>query len=174
MNHFIAFIALVGFILSLVVHISALFGIDFSDHLPFILVLTIGVFVVYAPFVISSQIHLGERPKFSKIRDSFPNWVIVIGIALFIYMFINFVLVMVATEGGSPDIWNDKYVLHSHGTLIRELTQAEYSFFKANEIRGLSGHLLFFYFIPFAYFKFRKKSNLPLNSDAPKNNMLVS
>jgi hypothetical protein len=39
---------------------------------------------------------------------------------------------------------------------MRELTEKEYVAFKANEVRGISGHWLAFYFAPFGYFMFRK------------------
>lgn len=158
MDRLIAITALVGFVLSLAVHISALSGIDVSAYLPSIWLLHIGVFVIFVPFVFSSRKYLGVKPGFAEIRASFPDWVIVMGIAIFAYAIINFFLFMVATEWGSPSIRNGKYILHSHGKLIRELTQAEYSSFKANEVRGFSGHWLIFYFVPFAYFMFRKES----------------
>ena len=63
-------------------------------------------------------------------------------------------LFMFATGGGSPSIQDGKFVLQSHGRLIRALTEPEYTAFKANEIRGFSGHWMVFYFVPFAYFLF--------------------
>ncbi len=75
---------------------------------------------------------------------------------LFLYTTINFILFIHATQGGSPSIHDGKFILQQHGHLIRELTADEYTAFKANEVRGLSGHWLFFYFVPFAYFMFTK------------------
>ena len=168
MDRLIAIAALVGFVLSLAVHISALSGIDVSAHLPFVWLLHVGIFVVFVPFVLSSRKYLGTKPTFSEVRAAFPGWAIAVFIAIFAYALVNFLIFMAATEGGSPSIRDGKYVLDSHGKVIRELTEAEYFSFKANELRGFSGHWLVFYFAPFAYFMFRKKSNPPLNSDAPK------
>ena len=156
MNLLIALIALLGFLVSLAVHISALSGIDVNTHWPSVWVLHFGIFVVFIPFVFSSRKAFGAKLKLAELRGSFPTWVIAVGIAIFAYAAVNFLLFMLATEGGNPDFRDGKYVLLSHGKLIRELTQAEYSSFRANEIRGFSGHWLVFYFVPFAYFMFRK------------------
>jgi hypothetical protein len=85
--------------------------------------------------------------------------VVAVGIAIFAYAILNFLIFMKLTEGGNPSIQDGKYVLLNHGTLIREITQAEYHSFCANEVRGFSGHWLVFYFMPFAYFMLRNKFN---------------
>ncbi|MGO4703257.1 hypothetical protein [Dyella sp. 2RAB6] len=42
----------------------------------------------------------------------------------------------------------------NHGQLIREISATEYAGFKAEEVRGFSGHWMVFYFVPAAYFLF--------------------
>jgi hypothetical protein len=63
------------------------------------------------------------------------------------------------TEGGSPTIQDGKYLLLDHGKLIREITAGEYAAFRANQVRGFSGHWLIFYFVPAAYFLGWKSNN---------------
>jgi hypothetical protein len=48
-----------------------------------------------------------------------------------------------------------------HGKLIREITATQFAAFKANEVRGFSGHWMVFYFVPAAYFLFWKPSSIP-------------
>jgi hypothetical protein len=160
MNRIFGLAALVGFIISLIVHISALLNIDVLMISPYVWLLHLGIFVVFVPFVFSSRKTLGTKPKLAEIRAVFPAWVVVIGICILAYVVLNFALFMMATKGGSPSVQDGKYLLLNHGKLIRELTFAEYTAFRTNEIRGFSGHWLVFYFVPFAYFTFRKQPTL--------------
>ena len=156
MQRILGFASLAGFVAALVVHIAALTGIDVEDKFPAVWGLHVGIFVVFIPFVFSSRKTLGPKPTFAQIRAAFPIWVVGLGICIFAYMVVNFALFMLKTEGGNPSIVDGKFVLMNHGALIRELSAAEYSTFKANEVRGFSGHLLVFYFVPFAYFMFHR------------------
>jgi hypothetical protein len=158
MNRLFALAALLGFMLSLIVHVTALFGIDVSAQVPYVWFLHVGIFVVFVPFVLMSRKVLGTNPSVAQIRETFPGWVVAVGGVIFAYAIINFLLFMVGTHGGSPSIHDGKFILQDHGRLIREITASEYASFKANEIRGFSGHWLVFYFVPFAYFMLCKKS----------------
>lgn len=70
----------------------------------------------------------------------------------FIYAFINFMLFIALMEGGSPSVKNGKYILHSHGHKIRDITKEEYQRFRAYEVRGFSGHWIIFSIVPMTYF----------------------
>jgi hypothetical protein len=159
MNRIFGLLALLGFTLSLVVHISALIGIDVSSKFPYVWALHFGIFIVFIPFVLISRKDLGVKPSYSQIRDRFPMLIISIGLFIFIYAFINFFLFMGVSHNGTPIIKGGKFILQNHGQFIREITNSEYIALKANEVRGFSGHWLVFYFIPFANFMFAKKSN---------------
>jgi len=166
MHPFLAGLAFLGFVLSLTVHITALLGMDLSTTIPFVWSLHVGVFVVFIPFVFSSRKVLGAKSGLTKIREFFPVWVLALGTVIVAYAFVNFMLFFLASQGGSPAIHDGKFVLQDHGRLIRELTAGEYAAFKANELRGFSGHWLPFYFLPFAYFAFCGKSASPDNRKA--------
>jgi hypothetical protein len=165
MNRILGFAALLGFTLSLVVHVAALLGIDVAAKLPLVWALHLGVFVVFLPFAFLSRKVLGTKPSFAQIKEHFPGWVVALGVVIMAYVAVNFLRFVVATQGGSPSIQDGKFVLQSHGKLIGEITASEYTAFKANEVRGFSGHWLVFYFVPFAYFIFCRK---PETSPLPK------
>jgi hypothetical protein len=74
---------------------------------------------------------------------------------------VNFIFLAATTEAGSASIEGGKYVLTEHGKLVRELTEPEYTDFRAKQVRAFSGHWLVFYFVPFAYFMFRARAALP-------------
>jgi hypothetical protein len=157
MNRFLGFAALTGLVLAAVAHVCALAGIDVAERVPSVWLLHIGVFVVFIPFVVSSRKVLGKQPSLVDMRALVPGRVFAVGLAVFIYAIINFVLFAVATQGGNPVVEAGQYLLKSHGHLIRELSRPEYEALRANELRGFSGHWLFFYFVPFAYFMFGKR-----------------
>ncbi|MEM5317597.1 hypothetical protein [Paraburkholderia sp. JHI869] len=149
-------VALIGFVISLVVHITALFGVDLAALIPAIWVLHVGIFVVFIPFLFLSRKELGRERALSLLRKGLPSWVVVVGTMLVIYTIANFLLFMLHTEGGNPAVQDGRYVLLNHGKLIRHLTASEFTAFKANELRGFSGHWLLFYFVCGAYFLFWK------------------
>ena len=157
MNRFLGFVALTGFVLAAATHVFALAGVDVAAHFPFVWLLHVGIFVVFGPYVFSSRKVLGRRPSLADIRALVPGWVFFAGLAILIYAMVNFALFAAATQGGNPAMEAGKYVLKNHGRFIRELSGAEYEALRANELRGFSGHWLFFYFVPFAYFIFAKR-----------------
>jgi hypothetical protein len=166
MNQLLALTALLGLLASFAVHVAALCGVDVQARWPFVWVLHLGLFLVFFPFVISCRKRLGPRPSLAELRAIFPHWIVVLAMVILAYAVLNFVLFIMATQGGNPDIRDGKHVLLNHGKLVRELTASEYSALRANEVRGFSGHWLVFYFIPFAYFMFRKNAAGTGNGDS--------
>lgn len=146
--------ALLGFLLSLLVHIEALKGIDIGASVPYVSWLHAGMFLVFGPFVLISRKELGEDISLVDMAKRLPPWVGLLSIAIFIYVVLNFLLFMYHGVEADAVLKDGKYFLASHGRPIRELTAAESTAFKANELRGISGHWLIFYFVPAAYFLF--------------------
>ncbi|KOS07074.1 hypothetical protein AM493_14295 [Flavobacterium akiainvivens] len=106
----------------------------------------------------------GEMPAInyfsrSKINlDYVPVWVKIVGILLFAYTAFNFYTALHTSDGGMPNIENGQYVLTDHGKRIKTITPAEYTYYKANETRMFSGHLLLFYVVS-AFILFPKKQH---------------
>ena len=151
--------AAIGFVASLLVHIAALLGVDVAAHFSGVWLLHIGIFAVFIPFVLFSRQNLGSQSSLLQIATTFPRVVTILGATIFAYAIVNFMLFMAATEAGNPTIQDGKYLLLNHGKLIREISLGEYSAFKANEVRGFSGHWLLFYYVPAAYFLGWKSNN---------------
>ncbi len=155
-GYVVGFCALAGFILSLAVHIAAVFGVDASARFPWVWSLHFGVFLVFIPFVISSRKTFKGKPSLAEARQLFPGWVLALGAVIFVYVAINFILLILATEGGSPSIMDGRFVLQNHGKWIRDITAAQYNALQASVMRGFSGHWLTFYYLPLAYFLLRR------------------
>jgi len=159
MKQLVPLIALIGFILSLVVHLLAIFGFDVLGRFPEAWLLHVGIFAVAIPMGIECKKEFGHKPKFRDTLAILPGWVQVIEIALTVYALLNFVIFVMGAEGGNPSFNNGIYSLEVHGKFVRELTEEQYHLMKANTARGFSGHWLIFYFSPIAYFWLRKKSS---------------
>jgi hypothetical protein len=165
MNRLAGSLALLGFLLSLAAHVAALAGVDVMGRVPQVWGLHVGIFVVFLPFVMSSRKLVGRRPSLATLRPLFPTWVLVIGGAVGAYAVLNFALFIAGTQGGTPEIRGEHFVLQNHGRLVRELSAAEYTALRANVVRGFSGHWLAFYFVPFAWFLLRKPLPAPVPRD---------
>jgi len=158
MKKFLFYFAVTGWTLGLIVHLLSLADIDIKDKVPFIWVLHIGIFVVWLPTVFdlnkneelreyqqSGSLNKMNPVEFYKIifRQT-PTWLTIIAIGGFFYAIINFMLFM-TSQHGTPGIQDGQYILHNHGQLLKTLTEQEYHHFKANEVRGFSGHWIAFY-----------------------------
>ncbi|WP_049631773.1 hypothetical protein [Cellvibrio sp. pealriver] len=147
----------IGFLSSLTVHFGLLFWPDIAatKHIRF---LHIGIFITFTPFIFYLANGKSKNNFMTEFTNIIPIKYSVLCALLFFYIFVNFVIFMAKSKGGVADIWQEQYVLHNHGKLIRYITEAEYKVLQVNEIRGFSGHWLFFYFTPMVFFYFKIKS----------------
>jgi hypothetical protein len=148
-------IAAIGFVIALFVHGMTFAQVDVQTDYPLVWLLHLGCFLVFIPFVFATRSEFGPKPSFSQFRAALPGWAGVLLICVFAYAIVNFGLLFLHTEGGSPSESNGAFVLQSHGKVIRQLTEAEYHLQRAYIIRGFSGHWLVFYLVPALYFLFR-------------------
>jgi hypothetical protein len=155
MKKLFCFLAALGLILGLIVHIVSLSGIYIGNKFPFVWSLNIAILIVWIPALLELirdpdlkqfRLHGNKNPiEFLKIIfKNTPKPVVILIIIFFIYMGINFFLFLNTNGGGVPEIMNGKYVIQNHGSIIKELSDIEYLKMQANEIRGFSGHWMAF------------------------------
>jgi len=163
MRKFLFYFAVTGWILALIVHFLSLVNLDVTEKVPFIWLLHLGIFVVWIPIVLDRKINedfkalknsnIGKRMSpfalFKVIVRNTPTWLTIVAIVGFYYAILNFVL-FIFSQPGTPSIKGGQFVLENHGQLIRTLTQKEYHHYKANDIRGFSGHWIAFYGVAMA------------------------
>jgi len=152
----VAALAFAGLLMSLWVHVSAVLGIDLMQAWPQLWGLHVGVFVVFLPFVLVCRRLFGRKPSLQVLRATWPTWLIVPGAVLLVYVAFNFALTMHTLVDGSAAVRDGQYVLQIHGHVVRAITASQYQAGKASEARLFSGHWLFFYFLPFAFFAFAR------------------
>lgn len=170
MKKFLYYFAIAGWSLALAFILLTFAKIDVAEKLRFIWIMHIGVLVVWVFIFImlinnkeKSEIPQAERrsnfnifPFIRKLTGDAPVWLRTMAISSIVFMCINFLLFFL-TRNGSPAIMKGEFVLHSHGNVIRILTEREYLHYRANELRGFSGLWLGFYglaaaiLFPFAF-----------------------
>jgi len=147
-NYFL-YAAIIGWLLSLTVHLFSIFDIDIAEKTPYIWILHVGVFIVFIPSVIELAKYRLEngyrndaktnRKKTFLLLKTFikttPSWLIIIAFGGLIYATINFMFFM-ASQNGTPEFKEGQYFLQSHGNFIRNISELEYHHYKANVLRG--------------------------------------
>jgi hypothetical protein len=132
-------------IVSLVVHVSTFLGIDPMAKWPGVMFIHLAIF---PPFI--AAIYYAERTSRKgregqdKVFKSAPLWLRTLAGVFFAYALVNFAVFLILNEGGGPHERDGKYVLTSHGTVLRELSKAEYHRQQAYVVRGFSGHWMMF------------------------------
>jgi hypothetical protein len=138
-------VAAVLLVISLVVHASTFLGVDPIVKWPGVMWMQVAIF---APFVAAiyyaRRIGGTEQSRGDQVLESAPLWLRILTGLFFAYMFVNFAAFVILSEGGSPDERGGKFFLKSHGTVLRELSAAEFHTQQAYVARGFSGHWMLF------------------------------
>jgi hypothetical protein len=155
-HRLLGILSAISFTLALVVHGLTFAHIDIMETIPAVWVLHVGIFVVFVPLVFSARRLSGADQKYRDFQSLFPEWANTLITVVFIYAIVNFVVFMFLSHGGVPAIRDGQFILHSHGKLVRVLTEKEYHVQRAYVVRGFSGHWLVFYLVPALFFLFGK------------------
>lgn len=158
MDRLIGIAALVGLTCAVAVHVLTFISVRIDPDMPQVWLLHLGIFVVFLPLVVSLRRTYGQNLSKAQLCSILPRWANTLVLLTFAYVFVNFVLFFLRTEGGSPEMRDGLYVLQSHGKVIRELSYVEFKLYHAYVLRGFSGHWLVFYLVPSLYFLVRRNN----------------
>lgn len=139
-----------GLAASMVAHFSTFFGVNPQQVFPGVWLLHILIFVVLIPTDIyrNKASRRQSRKDFCKAAmANTPRWMMKLVGILFAYAIFNFFVFLMLTIGGMPSEIDGRKVLENRGKIVRELTDEEYERYRAREVRGFSGHWMFFYAI---------------------------
>jgi hypothetical protein len=138
---------------SIIANLCAIADFDVMEKFPFVWFLHIGVFIVIfaailllkqTPELQDQQIRSNPLKVLGTVIKGTPYWLIAIAVVGFIYSGINFSL-FASSQVGTPEIKDGQFILQDHGQFIRTISKQEYHHFRANIIRGFSGHWIGFY-----------------------------
>ena len=132
-------------IVSLVVHVSTFLGIDPMEKWPGVMLIHLAIFPPFiAAISYANRIGGPKQGRQDRVIDTAPRWLRILTGLFFAYALVNFAIFLVLVEGGGPHERDGKYLLTSHGTVLRELSEAEYHRQRAYVVRGFSGHWMLF------------------------------
>lgn len=153
MRTLIAIISLVGFSLSTIIHMLAIFGMNMVSYVPYIWYMHFGILALAIPTIIFFNIDgLGKRNFWGHFFEPMPIYTKTFLKVVGFYFIINFAIMTYLLKFGTPDVWGTKLVLQSHGTIIEELSVEEYNKNFNYVVRMFSGGWIYFYAIPSLYF----------------------
>lgn len=123
--------------MSLAVHVSTFFGVDPMAAVPGVMLIYL---LVFPPFI--AAIYYLRKVRAAELRV--PRWMKIAGGLLVCYAVISAALFIILGEGGGPEQRDARFFLTSHGTILRELTHAEFLQQQAYVVRFFStGWMLF-------------------------------
>ena len=145
----VLFLAAAGFASSATAHVVTFLGVTPRWQEP----AEVGILLVFPFGLLASLRAVGADTDtgtggdyFNRLFRSAPRWLVAALPLLLVYAVFNFLAVAFLNRGGVPSRWEDgAYVLHSHGTVIRFLSQPEYHRHKSYEARMSSAHSMLFY-----------------------------
>lgn len=146
------FMSVIGWLISLIIHLVSYAGIDIEDRFSQIWLFSIFIFIVWFPAIIYSIKENKVKDKITFFSLDFlkvifgraPIWLTTLAVLCFFYGFLSFWLHQNAYIG-VPDIIDGQYVLHNHGSIEKVLTENEYHSYNAESLRSFSSFWLIFY-----------------------------
>lgn len=143
--------AVLGWIASIICHILSLRGVDLEVTFPSALLLHFGVFAVWIPTVIYLRSQIADPgngidpfPFLQFLWQRTPKVIVVLALTGCLLGMIQMPLRM-RGESGTPSFRDGKYILHGHGTFIREISEAEFHALNAKSFAMFSGIWIAFY-----------------------------
>jgi hypothetical protein len=146
-------IGALGLTYAFYIYFNAIDFVDSSEGIPFSVPLIVTVTVIWlAAILVLNQIgdlktmdyktRLNPIKSWDIIFKGSPKWVLALAIASFIFGMIH--LGMMISNYGVTGIIDNKYVIHSHGKVIEELTEKEFVIEKSKELKAITAiHILF-------------------------------
>ena len=123
LNKLLFLFSVIGLIFSIYFNLLSNFAINVSATSSHVFILHGLAFFLLAYFILNFNRY---NLKFDNFIKEIPLWIKLCCAIVFAYSIINVVFSSAATEFGSPDIWNGRYVLQNKGTFIRDITETEY------------------------------------------------
>src|SRR6188472_585482 len=154
----LGWISLAAFIASLGLHVAgyapgAPLSLDWANWMH---VAMFACFLAMAAHLAALQKAMRRRVRDEEavepwLNAQIPRWLRRVVGPFFVYVLASGVFYF-ATHEGRTHVVDGKFVLTSHGRVIREVSEPEFRDLQRLEVRGVSGHWMLFTAIPAAYF----------------------
>jgi len=154
----LAVLAACGLVAAVFAYLGSYVGTTMDSRDRWEILLTIGIFILVLPMYAVDWELMKRRFSFWKaFSQGMPRWVIPTITLLGVFAAIHFFLFLIQSQAASPQIKNGKYVLDSHGKIVKELTEREYLRLKGAELRMFATGWMFLYLVPATYWWFPRE-----------------
>lgn len=130
MRKVIAATAMLGIIEAFYVFIASFFGLTMNKLGAKAFLMHLGIFALGIPLVFVEKWSKGVNPFRGK-----PRWAIRSMQMLFLLFVAVFFTFLALSHAESPEIINGEYVLNNHGKIVAHISERDYFFLKAWELR---------------------------------------
>ncbi len=157
-NLFYFYFASVSWSVAFIVFLLSVLKIDVQSRIPFIWILHVGIFVAWIPWVfktsknkmqLKTNLSLIQKIKRLIISELAPTWLVILVILSYINFGGNFIWHMINFIGG-PEIEKGQFILASKGDFIKTITEKEYHYLRAEELKIFSSCWLLMYGVAMA------------------------
>jgi hypothetical protein len=156
-----------GLIASVGVYASSFVGKHLEDMPRLFVLLSVGIFVTAAPFLVIEQRVMRYGGIFAVFPERYRSLLKRSFLLSFGFFLIHFILLLVLTGGRSPAIENGEYILSDHGSNVLVVSKQKYDGLKELELRFFAAGWANFYLIGSAYWLFSRQRYLVLDQDRP-------
>jgi hypothetical protein len=142
-----AFLAVVGLVLALSVHMAALFGVDAEAAWPQVWDLHWAVFpAVLLALVETFAATHGPPPGLRGLLARLPLAVRLLIALLLAYVVADFFVLLPASAAGEPIVEGGRFYFNDHGS-VREVSEAAFHAERSGVLRLYSGVWVYLYFV---------------------------
>ena len=141
------FLAVILFLGSLAIHVATYFDLHLPERWPILWGIYILVFLIFAFVVVDAKERTGARgkvPLFTAFEPGSKSLAEFVAAIFIFYAVLVLIIWLISPNQGNPNRIDGRPVISSHGKIVRELTEKEYSHARAMEMRGLSALVLSF------------------------------
>jgi hypothetical protein len=158
----VAILAAPGFVAGIYIFISSFFGLTMDKLGAKAVVLHLGIFALAVPLVIVERRLKGVDTFHGK-----PRWVVLTIRILGVSCVVVFFVFLALSHAASPQIINGEYVLNDHGKIAGYISERDYLFLKAWELRLFASGWIFAYYALMMSWWFPRREETPWTVTMP-------
>jgi hypothetical protein len=154
---FLAFLSACGLGTGSVAYIETFSRGRLDTAFPWFVLLVLGWMALFLPIYVLEYPD-SRLPSFAwnGFARGMPNWVVPAFRLMSLIAVAHFLWYVVRYGAGTTSIVDGQYVLDLRGRILKVLTQTEYTTLRAAEVRALAALTMSFYFVPMAYWWYRR------------------
>jgi hypothetical protein len=146
-----AIVAFAGLVLSVLVHVASIRGVDVESTWPNVWLLHYALFpIVLLTVFVGSAAAGRRRPSLRDFLGLVPPWALALLAAALLYALASLLVFASSSGAGDPTIENGRYFFNNHG-VMREVSEGEFHSQRGVSLRLYSSVWLYLYLFAVIY-----------------------